>query len=90
MPVFSTSFLPPISYFYFFLNNENIYIDIHENYVKQTYRNRCIIKAANGLMPLSVPVIKTFGNHTQIKDIQIDYSQPWQRKHIRDHHFYDQ
>ncbi len=39
--------------------------------------------AANGRLSLSIPIIKTFGNHTKVKDVKIDYSQPWQRLHWR-------
>lgn len=54
-----------------------------ETYPKQTYRNRCRILSANGILNLSVPVIRTHGNHTLIKDIRIDNSTPWQRTHWR-------
>lgn len=33
-----------------------VYIEAHENYVKQTARNRCYIATANGRQGLSVPV----------------------------------
>jgi len=81
--IFSTAYLPPIEYFYQLTKYRIIYIDIYENYIKQTYRNRCYIYAANGKSSMSIPVIKTTGNHTQIKDIKIDYTQPWHRLHWR-------
>ncbi len=81
--IFSSAYLPPIEYFYQLTKYRIIYIDISENYIKQTYRNRCYIYAANGKLSISIPVIKTTGNHTQIKDIKIDYTQPWQRLHWR-------
>jgi hypothetical protein len=81
--IFHTSYLPPISYFHQLVKYRIIYIDIFENYIKQTYRNRCSIYATNGKLSLSVPVIKTTGNHTKLKDIEIDYSQPWQQMHWR-------
>jgi len=81
--IFPTSYLPDISYLHQLVKYRIIYIDIFENYIKQTYRNRCCIYAANGKLSLSIPVIKTTGNHTKVKDIEIDYSQPWQRLHWR-------
>lgn len=81
--VFSTAYLPPISYFNQFITYRSIYIDKFENYIKQTYRNRCCIYSANGKLALSIPVKKIFGNHTQIKDIEIDYGEQWQRLHWR-------
>ena len=58
-------------------------IEIHEHYIKQDIRNRYYIYSANGKLMLSVPVIKTNGNHTQTKDIRISHAQPWQNLHYR-------
>jgi hypothetical protein len=38
---------------------------------------------ANGLQPLTVPIIKTNGNHTLTKDVAISYKEPWQQIHQR-------
>jgi hypothetical protein len=81
--IFHTSYLPPISYFHQLVKYRIIYIDIFENYIKQTYRNRCYLYGANGKLSLNIPVIKTTGNHTKVRDLEIDYSQPWQRMHWR-------
>jgi hypothetical protein len=62
---------------------DSIIIEGDENYTKQTYRNRCEICTGNGKLILTIPVIKTNGNHTKIKDIRIDYSVNWQLKHWR-------
>jgi len=81
--VFSTAYLPPVEYFSHLNKYQTIQIDIFENYIKQTYRNRCCIYSANGKLTLSIPVIKVDGNHTNIKNIEIDYRQPWQKIHWR-------
>jgi hypothetical protein len=81
--VFSTAYLPPIEYFSCLNKYKTILIDVFENYIKQTYRNRCSIYTANGKLTLSIPVKKVDGNHTRVKDIEIDYSQPWQKLHWR-------
>ena len=81
--LFSTAYFPPIEYFFELKSYGVIYIDYFENYIKQTYRNRCQILGANGKLSLSIPVIKTTGNHTLIKDLAIDNSQLWQNIHWR-------
>ena len=81
--VFSTAYLPPIGYFAPIINSQKTLIEDDENYVKQTYRNRCLIYTANGLFPLSIPVVKVNGNHTKIKDIEISYFENWQQHHWR-------
>ncbi len=80
--ILATSYFPPISYVAKFFGNDVI-IDIHEHYIKQTYRNRCEILAANGSLFLSVPVSKGSLHKPCSKDILIDYSKPWQKIHWR-------
>lgn len=79
----STAYFAPISYFAHLLKDEDIIIDIHEHYIKQTYRNRCRISAANGPLFLSVPVSKGGLPKIATKDVTIDYSLPWQKIHWR-------
>ena len=38
---------------------------------------------ANGIQTLTIPVIKTNGNHTLTKDIEISYKEAWQQIHLR-------
>ena len=52
----STAYLAPISYYRQMLLYDTVLIEQHENYVKQTYRNRACIMTASGIMPLTIPV----------------------------------
>lgn len=79
----STSYFPPVQYFTKFLQFEKIYIEQFENFSKQTYRNRCEIMGANGIIPLVVPVVKGRGKKIKIRDLQISYDTDWQRNHWR-------
>ncbi len=81
--LFSTAYLPPVEYFVYLLKTDSIQIEKYENYIKQTYRNRCYIYGANGKQALSIPVNKPFGDKTLIKDIRISYLQRWQSIHWR-------
>jgi hypothetical protein len=63
-------------------DNQKFIIDIGENYIKQTYRNRCKILSPNGVLSLQVPV-KKYKNHSQVKEIQIDYDTNWSQNHFR-------
>lgn len=59
-------------------------IDIGENWIGQTARNRAEILTANGVAALTVPVHGGNGaNPTKIrtKEIRIDYSKRWQHTH---------
>ncbi len=77
----TTAYLPPIQYFAYLLQNTPVLIEQHENYAKQTYRNRCTILSANGSLSLTIPTIKKSGEKVPIRDVEIDYSTPWQKIH---------
>lgn len=81
--IFSTAYLPPISYIRDCLRSETVIVEIHETYRKQTTRNHCLIAGPNGKQQLTIPVIKVNGNHTKTKDIRIADSGSWQRSHWR-------
>jgi WbqC-like protein len=82
MVLLELHYLPCVAYFSSFFNDEEILLETHENYGKQSYRNRCRIKSANKVDSLTVPVLggnKKIG----IRDIGIDYSQGWVKDHWR-------
>ena len=61
-----------------------VYIEACENYQKQSYRNRCRFYAADGVQPLSFPIIHEEGTYKHpVKDIKVDYSTPWLLQHKR-------
>jgi hypothetical protein len=60
-----------------------IALEIHETYPKQTFRNRCNIATATGILSLTIPVKRINGNHTKTCDILIDNSKNWQLLHWR-------
>jgi hypothetical protein len=79
----STAYLPPVEYFALISEADEVLIEKEENYLKQTYRNRCYILSAHGTLLLSVPVYLGSLHKTNIKDIRIDYSKRWQNVHLR-------
>lgn len=78
-----TAYFPPVQWFVFLMAAGRVIIEQHETYPKQTYRNRCEIATANGKLALTIPVIKTYGNHTKTRDIAISDHQNWQALHWR-------
>jgi hypothetical protein len=79
----STAYLPPIEYFSCILRADAVYVEKEENYIKQSYRNRCYILSAHGPQLLSVPVYLGSLHKTPVKEIRIDYSKRWQQVHLR-------
>lgn len=79
----STAYFAPIRYFSKLAVYPEVYIEQHENFIKQTYRNRTVILGANGPVSLIVPVEKGRGQKIRIKDLRIAYDEEWQRNHWR-------
>lgn len=78
----STAYLPPVEYFSVISGNDEVQIEREENYLKQSYRNRCYILSSHGAQLLSVPVFLGSQHKTLVKDIRIDYSKRWQQVHL--------
>jgi hypothetical protein len=78
----STAYLPPAEYFSVISKAEEVLIEKEENYLKQSYRNRCYILSSHGPQLLTVPVFLGSQHKTPVKDIRIDYSKRWQQVHL--------
>ena len=80
--VLSTACFGPIAYYQAInrYGNQAI-IDNHENYVKQSYRNRYAIYSPNKVQLLSVPVVKGRSPQQPIRAIRIAYDENWPRLH---------
>lgn len=74
-----TFFGPVIQYVAMSWQNE-VFFEKHDNFQKQTYRNRCYIYGANGKQLLTVPIQHSkSGGRQQTKDVKIDNSFSWQK-----------
>lgn len=78
----STSYLPNISYLFQVLQHDMVILEKHENFVKQTYRNRCEILTSNGKLSLSIPLVKQ-ADKELIAEKKISYAEDWQKQHWR-------
>jgi len=75
-------YLPSLEYFCAVLPFDEILLEKHEHFVKQTNRNRCYLNTSQGVVMLTVPLA---GKHSKanLKDIRIDHSKKWQNNHWR-------
>lgn len=78
----STTYFGPIQYYSKFLKYP-VVIEKHENYSKQSYRNRCVIYGANSPLSLVVPVKNNHRQKTIITNVLIDYDTNWRDIHLR-------
>ncbi len=81
--VLTTAYLPPVEYFFAIAHSDRVLIEQCEAYQKQSWRNRCRILAAGGPEDLSIPVVKEERLSRPIRDIRIDYGEPWLQHHVR-------
>ena len=81
--ILPSAYLPPVSWFSALLREESVLIEQHENYQKQTIRNRCTIDSPNGPLNLSIPVDRSIftGGKCQMKDVRISDHNDWQHQH---------
>ncbi len=77
----STAYLAPIQQYSKLYAYPEVCIETAENYLKQTYRNRCTIAAANGPLSLSIPIVKPETEKCLTKDIRISDHGNWRHLH---------
>ena len=81
MKILNSLYLAPIEYYSVLFSAEQTLIEIHDNYQKQSYRNRCMIAGANGATSLSIPIEKPTTTKCKMKDIRISEHGNWRHLH---------
>lgn len=77
----SSAYLAPVEYYTKLLAYDIIYIEQHDHYMKQTYRNRCTIAGPEGEITLSIPTVKSDSLKCPMKDIRISDHGNWHHLH---------
>ena len=80
MTILPSAYMPSVEYVARLLREDAV-IDLGENYVKRSERNRALILSANGVMPLTVHVENANRPRQSMRDVRIDYSKRWQHQH---------
>jgi hypothetical protein len=75
-------FLPSLEYFCAIFPYHETILESNEHFVKQTYRNRCYVNAAQGKLMLTVPLME---RHDKIftKEVQVEPGSKWRNSHWR-------
>ena len=76
-------YLAPVQYYCKLMQYETVFLEQHENYRKGSFRNRCQIATANGVIGLSIPLQKGKNQQTNIRNVKIDNNSNWQTIHWR-------
>ena len=77
------SYFGPIEEFVYLAQNDSVVYETKEHFLKQSFRNRCVIYGANGLLRLTVPLVLKSREKTAMEDIKISYAENWQAHHWR-------
>ena len=78
--LFSNAYFAPVHYYWHWRRSELPLMEACEHYIKQTWRNRCVIGTANGPMTLSLPV-EGNAEKTCIREVRLSDHGNWQHLH---------
>lgn len=81
--VFPIAYFGSIAYYKELVSAENPIFEQWETYPKHSLRNHCEILTPNGVLDLIVPLRKVNGSKTITKDVRVDYTTDWTKKHWR-------
>ncbi len=74
-------YLAPVSLYIHLYAADRVLVDLDSPFVKQTFRNRTVIAAENGILPLTVPVVHNGGLKQAMRDVRISEHGNWRRMH---------
>ena len=83
MIVFELQYFPPVSFFSTLYRETYFYFDIYEIYRKMSFRNRCLIAGAQGMISLSVPLEKGRNQQLPMNEVRISDTEKWQSRHFK-------
>lgn len=81
----ATAYAPPVSFFakLYQYAGQAIALEAQENYLKQSYRNRCRILSPGGVQSLTIPVELSSEGKTPIRDVRISGHSDWRHLHLQ-------
>ncbi|MFT3701921.1 MAG: WbqC family protein [Agriterribacter sp.] len=81
--IIDNQYFASVIYFKNSIQYTNIKIEQFERWQKMSFRNRCTISGANGLINLTIPVAGGRNLRALTRDVKIDNLQKWQNNHWR-------
>lgn len=76
-------YFPCINAFAVMIQQPKLLFDLSLPFKRSTFRNRTIIAGATGPITLSIPIIGGRSIKLPYKEVEIDYTNNWQRDHFR-------
>ena len=81
MVVLSTAYFAPVAYYALLYHEPDVVIEAHENYNKQSYRNRMFIGTNQGPLALSVNIEKGYEVKSPIREVRLSNHGDWRHQH---------
>lgn len=76
-------YFPPITSVIALWKYTYVLFDIYEPYRKMTFRNRCIVVGAQGIISLSVPLVNGRNQNLPQNEVLISNKENWQSRHFK-------
>lgn len=77
----ATTYFGPVQWYQKLNQSDRCLIERHDHFIKQTYRNRCVIATTNGLQALTVPIERFEGAPCAMLNIRISDHGSWRHLH---------
>ncbi len=80
----SSTYFGPVQWYQKLAHGGMSIIERHDHFIKQTFRNRCVIATTQGTQALTVPVESPQGlrvDKTEMKDVRVSDHGAWRRLH---------
>ena len=81
MVILASTYFGPVQWYQKLCRHGDVLLERYDHFMKQTFRNRCVIAAANGLQALTVPVEKSPEGAALMKDVRISDHGNWRHLH---------
>ena len=79
--ILGSAYLGPVEYYTKLFAYDTVRVERYDHYMKQTYRNRCVIASADGPLALTIPTEKGDDAKCLMKDIRISDHGNWRHVH---------
>jgi hypothetical protein len=83
MIVSELQYFPPVTFLTTLFKETYVYLDIYGAYRKMSFRNRCVIAGAQGVISLSVPLQNGRNQNLPMNEVLISEMENWQSRHFK-------
>src|SRR5260221_4908568 len=83
MVIAELQYFPPISFVSTLFKESYVYLDLYETYRKMSFRNRCLIAGAEGIISLSIPLKEGRSQLLPLREVRISETEQWQTSHFK-------